>query len=702
MKLDVILERRADTVKDVRKNIIQDRKYEVAAFFDLDGTLHFNDAQWKVLPDKVEQLDGFLPLTSKERSTLRVSQERGAEFAEALRKKAGITDITKFFDMNEFGAREEYIKQIRGGQPIPAILSLLQKHITHNHKIYILTARSGKRQDLAQTFGKELDQFIGTDVFKLRGAVYTVNDPQFKQFWTALGIHSSAEKKAAIIQSFMKYRNGQEPFEINPNKDLFLRWRNEHADRLVDKAYFYDDEMPNITAVEDMLNREKDRFLHGSDSVIVHFVTEKKPVAMKENLKAKEAEMRLAGTPKHEVLKKLNEYDDILSSIMEEQEYDAGEVILKRRAIIELYKDLSKDNLERKFSNKFKFEIVEMANILGLPKINNREGLTEMIYEKIKELNEMARVGELVKADGKLLKITKGNRGRGLDVEAGGKKFQLKSNNPTSEGGKSFYEVAKEVTAADVAEKAKAKEVAVKAKEEKKGKVGGKASVAIPAKFRPSAFVNSFVSALKNHKTEGVSEKGKPDSFEVENAGAFVKRFKEGLKKQENLKFKEALVKLADVASVIVKIHSGSASEEDCKKLDSVVAGVTTKSGTQMSFSSYLSALKKAGKEEVFHAKVKERLQKVIDKKTAAVEKSLGDARGEKAVEEELVYLNSDATRLRNKIEEASMYEGGVRMFLESVIEKTPEEEKDALYENLKTAFKALSFDKPAYAEILD
>jgi hypothetical protein len=702
MKLDVILEKRTDTIGDTRKSIIQDRKYEVAAFFDLDGTLHFNDAQWKILPNKVEQLDGFLPLTPKERSTLRVTQERGAKFAEALRTKAGITDITQFFDMSEFGAREEYIKQVKGGQPIPAIIELLKKHITHNHRIYILTARSGKRQDLAKTFGAELDQFIGTDVFRMRGSVYTVNDPQFKKFWSTLGIHSSAGKKAAIIQSFMKYKDNEEPFSDNPNKDLFLNWRTEHSDKLVDKAYFYDDEMPNITAVENMLNKEQDKFLHGNDSVVVHFVREKKPTAMKESLKAKEVEMKLAGIPKHEVIKRLNEQDEVLSSIIENQEYDAGEVLIKRKAIVDLYKDLSKDNFERKFSNKFKFEIVEMANVFGIPQTNNKEGLTEMIYDKIKELNEMARVGELVKADGKLLKITKGNRGRGLEVEAGGKKFKLKSNNPTSDGGKSFYEVEKEVTAADVAAKAQGKEVAEKAKAEKKAKVGGKASVAIPAKFRPTAFVNAFVSALRSNKTEGVSEKGKPDSFEVENASDFVKRFKSGLAKQENLKFKDALIKLADVASVIVKIHSGSATPEECQKLDAVVAGVTTKSGKEMSFSSYLSALKKAGKDDVFHSKVKEKLQKVIDKKTAQVEKSLGDARGEKAVEEELVYLNPDASRLLDKIEEASMYESGIKMFLEGVIANTPEEGKDALHENLKTAFKALALNKPAYAEILD
>lgn len=34
MKLDVILEKRTDTIGDTRKSIIQDRKYEVAAFLN--------------------------------------------------------------------------------------------------------------------------------------------------------------------------------------------------------------------------------------------------------------------------------------------------------------------------------------------------------------------------------------------------------------------------------------------------------------------------------------------------------------------------------------------------------------------------------------------------------------------------------------------------------------------------------------------
>ncbi len=701
MKLNHLIEKRAEEIKDVRRNIIQDRGYEVASFFDLDGTLHFNDAQWKVLPDKINELDGYLPLMPKERATGRVTQERGAKFAEALRKKAGITDITKFFDMSEFGAKNEYIKQVRTGQPIPSIIGLLQKHITHGHRIYIITARSGKRQDLSKTFGQELDHYIGANVFKIKGSVYTINDPQFKKFWTTLGIYSSAEKKAAIIQSFMKYKDGEEPFADNPNKELFHRWRAEHSDRLIDKAYFYDDEMPNISAVENMLNREQDKLLHGNDSIIVHFVKEKKPDIFKEELKTKEVELKLKGYSKQKVLKELSEQDEKLSLLITNEGLDTGEIFLKRKAFVDLYKDLSKDNFERKFSNKFKFELVEMANVFGLPQTNNREGLTEMIYDKIKEINEMARVGEYVKLDNKLLKITKGNRGKGMEVEAGGKKFKLKDNSPKDYKGKTYYDIEKEVTAAETAAKETAKIEKKAAVEEKKGKVKSKASVAIPPKFRPSAFVNAFVSALKSNKTVGVSEKGKPDSFEVEDAGAFIKRFKEGLGKQENLKFKEALVKLADVAEAIVKIHSGSASDADCKKLDSYVAGVKTKSGKEMSFSAYLAALKKSGKDEAFHSKVKERLQKVIDKKTAAIEKSLGDARGEKSVEEGLVYLNSDTTRLYDKIQEASIYKGGIKMFLEGVIELTPEEQKDALYENLKTAFKALSFEKPAYEEIL-
>ena len=693
MKLSRLIEKRIDDIKGVKKSIIKDRGYEVAAFFDLDGTLHFNDAQWKVIPEKAEMLNGFLPLTAKERKTLRVSQERGAHFAEVLRKN-GYPDITKFFDMSEFGARAEYIKQTQTGKPVENIIKLLQKHIAHGHRVYILTARSGKRQDLAQTFGSKIDEIVGGATFNLKGAVYTINDPQFKPFWSALNINSSAARKAAIIQSFLKYKEGHEPFEDNPKKELFLNWRREHEDRLVDVAYFYDDEMPNITAVENMADKESDKLLHGKNAVVVHFVQEERPKLAIESLKQSEVEMKLAGITKHEIIKRLNEEDERVSLLVANEQLTNGEIILKRKAIIDMYRDLSKDNFERKLNNKFKFEIVQMAKAFELPQTNNREGLTEMIYDKIKELNEMAKTGEAIQlSNGKALTITKGNRGRGTEVEAGGKTYKLKSNAPIGKyNGVNLY------SAEETAPKAEKAPVG----EKKLDKREKKSSVAIPAKFRPGAFVSAFTSALKNHTTTGVSEKGKEDSFSVQGAEDFIKRFKDGLSKQQNLKFKDALTKLADVAEAITKIHAGSASEADCKKLDGYVAGVKLKSGKEMSFSTYLKMLKSKNKMDVFHTKVKERLQKVIDKKTAAIEKSLGDARGEKAVEEELVYLNSSATRLYDKIMEASMYQNGVKMFVEGVIENTPEEGKDALHENLKTAFKALALNRPAYAEVLD
>ena len=245
----------------------------VAAFFDLDGVLFHSDAEWIISDTDILDEIG-MRLTPDERKRHRVSQERGAHMAKLLPDDVDINDV---FDFSEFESEKAFKKQATTGSTIPGLMKTIVRHKKRGHYVFILTAR--RNYEAIQgvfggEIGKSLKQLDMANPFVNKGSVYAVNDRKFISFWNRVGISRSADKKAAVIQSWLKYLPGEQPFDDIPEEQRkgFMKWREKHAEKLFDMIYFYDDEMPNIASVEKMVRKEADKLPFGKDTVVANFV----------------------------------------------------------------------------------------------------------------------------------------------------------------------------------------------------------------------------------------------------------------------------------------------------------------------------------------------------------------------------------------------------------------------------------------------
>lgn len=413
----------------------------IGVFFDMDGVLVSTEAMWiikdiEVLQDALESSGSSMELTPEEIATNRISQERGAEAV----KELDVPDITKYFNFSEFRSQEHFRKQAKEGSVIEEIANLLIEHVRKGHVVYILTARGnyrGIKKEFGETMiGDHISKFNVNNPFAKKGSVYAVNDDQFIGWWARrIGITRSAHKKAAIIQSFLKYKEGEMPSlgwtdVARIGYPLALRkWRDNHPDRLFDRVYFYDDEAPNILAVERMLQVEKDKLLYGKNTIISNHITNRKVEesmnsleSLKQGLKENIVDLNSTRDVKEKMTIKdnINRIDEalfnlIFTSILDEG-VDSGKAKVSSLQIKNTYAGKKPETVLKDLKGKFSYELLEMASDLGLQMTRDESELIEMIYEKVTgqkvKLIEMARAGETVIYNNKKAIISKGNRGR--------------------------------------------------------------------------------------------------------------------------------------------------------------------------------------------------------------------------------------------------------------------------------------------------